>query len=58
MFVFADDNRPVKQTDIPWCLRQMLDILVYEEKQQVSTVHVHAVLLQCSGSRVNVMIFA
>ncbi|KAG7489254.1 hypothetical protein JOB18_007868 [Solea senegalensis] len=30
----TDDNRPVKQTDIPWCLRQMLDILVYEEKQQ------------------------
>uniref|UniRef100_A0A3P8VDR9 Uncharacterized protein n=1 Tax=Cynoglossus semilaevis TaxID=244447 RepID=A0A3P8VDR9_CYNSE len=37
MFVFADGNRPDKQTDIPWCLRQMLDILVYEEKQQVST---------------------
>uniref|UniRef100_A0A4W3GY18 FHF complex subunit HOOK interacting protein 2B n=1 Tax=Callorhinchus milii TaxID=7868 RepID=A0A4W3GY18_CALMI len=25
---------PVKQTDIPWRLRQMLDILVYEEKQR------------------------
>ncbi|XP_008334634.1 FHF complex subunit HOOK-interacting protein 2B [Cynoglossus semilaevis] len=32
----TDDNRPVKQTDIPWCLRQMLDILVYEEKQQTA----------------------
>ncbi|XP_068559552.1 FHF complex subunit HOOK-interacting protein 2B-like isoform X1 [Cebidichthys violaceus] len=31
----TDDSRPVRQTDIPWCLRQMLDILVYEEKQQV-----------------------
>ncbi|XP_013883585.1 protein FAM160B2 [Austrofundulus limnaeus] len=30
----TDDNRPVSQTDIPWRLRQMLDILVYEEKQQ------------------------
>uniref|UniRef100_A0A8C1AX40 FHF complex subunit HOOK interacting protein 2B n=1 Tax=Cyprinus carpio carpio TaxID=630221 RepID=A0A8C1AX40_CYPCA len=30
----TDESRPVKQTDIPWCLRQMLDILVYEEKQQ------------------------
>ncbi|XP_024150204.1 protein FAM160B2 [Oryzias melastigma] len=30
----TDDNRPVGQTDIPWRLRQMLDILVYEEKQQ------------------------
>ncbi|GCB84904.1 hypothetical protein scyTo_0025582, partial [Scyliorhinus torazame] len=27
------DTLPVKQTDIPWRLRQMLDILVYEEKQ-------------------------
>uniref|UniRef100_A0A8C1XAR2 Family with sequence similarity 160 member B2 n=1 Tax=Cyprinus carpio TaxID=7962 RepID=A0A8C1XAR2_CYPCA len=35
MFVSCtDESRPVKQTDIPWCLRQMLDILVYEEKQQ------------------------
>ncbi|CAJ1069360.1 protein FAM160B2-like [Xyrichtys novacula] len=30
----TDDNRSVKQTDIPWHLKQMLDILVYEEKQQ------------------------
>uniref|UniRef100_A0A3Q4I9F7 Uncharacterized protein n=1 Tax=Neolamprologus brichardi TaxID=32507 RepID=A0A3Q4I9F7_NEOBR len=30
----TDDSRPVRQTDIPWHLRQMLDILVYEEKQQ------------------------
>ncbi|XP_052459750.1 FHF complex subunit HOOK interacting protein 2B [Carassius gibelio] len=30
----TDESRPVKQTDIPWCLRQMLDILVYEEKQK------------------------
>ncbi|XP_074527306.1 FHF complex subunit HOOK-interacting protein 2B-like [Halichoeres trimaculatus] len=30
----TDDNRPVKQTDIPWHLKQMLDILVYEEKEQ------------------------
>ncbi|KAM7390941.1 hypothetical protein PAMP_021669 [Pampus punctatissimus] len=30
----TDDSRPVKQTEIPWRLRQMLDILVYEEKQQ------------------------
>ncbi|XP_044051715.1 FHF complex subunit HOOK interacting protein 2B isoform X2 [Siniperca chuatsi] len=27
-------SRPVRQTEIPWRLRQMLDILVYEEKQQ------------------------
>lgn len=32
--VTTDDERPVKQTDIPWHLKQMLDILVYEEKQQ------------------------
>ncbi|XP_028270712.1 FHF complex subunit HOOK-interacting protein 2B isoform X2 [Parambassis ranga] len=32
--VTTDDSRPVRQTDIPWRLRQMLDILVYEEKQQ------------------------
>ncbi|XP_037339314.2 FHF complex subunit HOOK-interacting protein 2B isoform X1 [Pungitius pungitius] len=32
----TDDSRPVRQTEIPWCLRQMLDILVYEEKQQVA----------------------
>uniref|UniRef100_A0A8D0H3P0 FHF complex subunit HOOK interacting protein 2B n=1 Tax=Sphenodon punctatus TaxID=8508 RepID=A0A8D0H3P0_SPHPU len=30
----TDENTPVKQTDIPWRLKQMLDILVYEEKQQ------------------------
>ncbi|XP_073675354.1 FHF complex subunit HOOK-interacting protein 2B [Garra rufa] len=29
----TDESRPVKQTDIPWRLRQMLDILVYEETQ-------------------------
>ncbi|KAM7019109.1 FHF complex subunit HOOK-interacting protein 2B [Tautogolabrus adspersus] len=29
----TDDSRPVKQTDIPWHLKQMLDILLYEEKQ-------------------------
>ncbi|KAM8886399.1 FHF complex subunit HOOK-interacting protein 2B isoform 3-T3 [Spinachia spinachia] len=31
----TDASRPVRQTEIPWCLRQMLDILVYEEKQQM-----------------------
>ncbi|XP_063167384.1 FHF complex subunit HOOK-interacting protein 2B isoform X2 [Candoia aspera] len=30
----SDENKPAKQTDIPWHLKQMLDILVYEEKQQ------------------------
>lgn len=30
----TDESRPVKRTDIPWLLRQMLDILVYEETQQ------------------------
>ncbi|TMS01609.1 FHF complex subunit HOOK-interacting protein 2B [Larimichthys crocea] len=30
----TDESRPVRQTDIPWRLKQMLDILVYEEKQQ------------------------
>uniref|UniRef100_A0A4W4FET0 FHF complex subunit HOOK interacting protein 2B n=1 Tax=Electrophorus electricus TaxID=8005 RepID=A0A4W4FET0_ELEEL len=30
----TDESRPVKQTDIPWRLRQMLDILVYEERRQ------------------------
>uniref|UniRef100_A0A672YWA3 Family with sequence similarity 160 member B2 n=1 Tax=Sphaeramia orbicularis TaxID=375764 RepID=A0A672YWA3_9TELE len=30
----TDETRPVKGTDIPWRLRQMVDILVYEEKQQ------------------------
>ncbi|XP_067386371.1 FHF complex subunit HOOK-interacting protein 2B isoform X2 [Emydura macquarii macquarii] len=29
----TDENTPVKKTDIPWRLKQMLDILVYEEKQ-------------------------
>ncbi|XP_071466661.1 FHF complex subunit HOOK-interacting protein 2B isoform X1 [Marmota flaviventris] len=32
----TDENTPVKKTDIPWRLRQMLDILVYEERQQVA----------------------
>uniref|UniRef100_A0A670ZIQ1 FHF complex subunit HOOK interacting protein 2B n=1 Tax=Pseudonaja textilis TaxID=8673 RepID=A0A670ZIQ1_PSETE len=31
----SDERKPVKQTDIPWRLKQMLDILVYEEKQQL-----------------------
>ncbi|KAM6431993.1 FHF complex subunit HOOK-interacting protein 2B isoform 3-T3 [Liasis olivaceus] len=30
----SDENKPAKQTDIPWHLKQMLDILVFEEKQQ------------------------
>ncbi|XP_063051413.1 FHF complex subunit HOOK-interacting protein 2B [Engraulis encrasicolus] len=30
----TDESRPVRQTDIPWRLKQMLDILVYEEQQQ------------------------
>ncbi|XP_055023246.2 FHF complex subunit HOOK-interacting protein 2B [Misgurnus anguillicaudatus] len=30
----TDESRPVKHTDIPWRLKQMLDILVYEEKQE------------------------
>ncbi|XP_006625618.2 FHF complex subunit HOOK-interacting protein 2B isoform X1 [Lepisosteus oculatus] len=30
----SDEMTPAKQTDIPWRLKQMLDILVYEEKQQ------------------------
>ncbi|KAM4746726.1 FHF complex subunit HOOK-interacting protein 2B [Anableps anableps] len=30
----TDESRPASQTDIPWRLRQMSDILVYEEKQQ------------------------
>ncbi|KAM3611180.1 uncharacterized protein V6R79_014543 [Siganus canaliculatus] len=30
----TDESCPAAQTEIPWCLRQMLDILVYEEKQQ------------------------
>ncbi|XP_042329302.1 FHF complex subunit HOOK interacting protein 2B [Sceloporus undulatus] len=32
----TDENKPARQTDIPWHLKQMLDILVYEEKQQPS----------------------
>ncbi|GCC20763.1 hypothetical protein chiPu_0019330 [Chiloscyllium punctatum] len=31
--VTTDETLPVKQTDIPWRLRQMVDILIYEEKQ-------------------------
>jgi hypothetical protein len=31
---FPGQTRPVKQTDIPWRLKQMLDILVHEEAQQ------------------------
>lgn len=31
--VSADESVPARQTDIPWRLKQMLDILVYEEKQ-------------------------
>ncbi|XP_041855780.1 protein FAM160B2 isoform X2 [Melanotaenia boesemani] len=30
----TDENLPVKQTDIPWHLKQMLDILLYEDKHQ------------------------
>ncbi|XP_004630693.1 protein FAM160B2 isoform X2 [Octodon degus] len=30
----TDENTPAKKTDIPWRLKQMLDILVYEEQQQ------------------------
>uniref|UniRef100_A0A663E907 FHF complex subunit HOOK interacting protein 2B n=1 Tax=Aquila chrysaetos chrysaetos TaxID=223781 RepID=A0A663E907_AQUCH len=29
----TDESVPARQTDIPWRLKQMLDILVYEEKQ-------------------------
>ncbi|NWU44449.1 F16B2 protein, partial [Hylia prasina] len=29
-----DESVPARQTDIPWRLRQMLDILVHEEKQR------------------------
>lgn len=32
----TDEAAPVKKTDIPWRLKQMLDILVYEEKQHGS----------------------
>ncbi|KAK2093779.1 hypothetical protein P7K49_027517 [Saguinus oedipus] len=31
-----DENTPAKKTDIPWRLKQMLDILVYEEQQQAA----------------------
>ncbi|KAM6234990.1 FHF complex subunit HOOK-interacting protein 2B isoform 2-T2 [Porphyrio hochstetteri] len=30
----TDESTPARQTDIPWRLKQMLDILVYEEKQR------------------------
>ncbi|XP_030627780.1 FHF complex subunit HOOK-interacting protein 2B [Chanos chanos] len=30
----TDESKPVRQTDIPWRLKQMLDILVYEESHQ------------------------
>lgn len=32
----ADESTPVKKTDIPWRLKQMLDILVHEERQQAA----------------------
>ncbi|ELW52774.1 Protein FAM160B2 [Tupaia chinensis] len=32
----TDENLPAKKTDIPWRLKQMLDILVYEERQQAA----------------------
>lgn len=32
----TDESTPAKRTDIPWRLRQMLDILVYEERQQAA----------------------
>ncbi|XP_010622686.1 protein FAM160B2 isoform X3 [Fukomys damarensis] len=32
----TDENTPAKKTDIPWRLKQMLDILVYEEQQQMT----------------------
>uniref|UniRef100_A0A8C3JIK5 Protein FAM160B2 n=1 Tax=Calidris pygmaea TaxID=425635 RepID=A0A8C3JIK5_9CHAR len=32
--VSPDESVPARQTDIPWRLKQMLDILVYEEKQR------------------------
>ncbi|XP_066062183.1 FHF complex subunit HOOK-interacting protein 2B [Chamaea fasciata] len=31
----ADESIPARQTDVPWHLRQMLDILVYEERQHL-----------------------
>lgn len=37
LIVFSqDENKPAKETDIPWRLKQMLDILAYEEKKQPS----------------------
>uniref|UniRef100_A0A8C5TGH1 F16B2 protein n=1 Tax=Malurus cyaneus samueli TaxID=2593467 RepID=A0A8C5TGH1_9PASS len=30
----TDESTPARQTDIPWRLRQMRDILVYEEQQR------------------------
>ncbi|XP_029814298.1 protein FAM160B2, partial [Manacus vitellinus] len=33
-FYPSNESIPARQTDIPWRLKQMLDILVYEEKQQ------------------------
>lgn len=30
----SDETTPAKQTDIPWRLKQMLDILIYEEQHQ------------------------
>nr|XP_012998990.1 protein FAM160B2 isoform X2 [Cavia porcellus] len=32
----TDETTPAKKTDIPWRLKQMLDILVYEEQQQAA----------------------
>ncbi|XP_015413248.1 PREDICTED: protein FAM160B2 isoform X3 [Myotis davidii] len=32
----TDESTPVKKTDIPWRLKQMLDILVHEERQQAA----------------------
>ncbi|XP_060643745.2 FHF complex subunit HOOK-interacting protein 2B isoform X3 [Anolis sagrei] len=32
----TDESKPARETDIPWHLKQMLDILVFEEKQQAS----------------------
>ncbi|KAG7480704.1 hypothetical protein MATL_G00059080 [Megalops atlanticus] len=32
----TDETTPAKQTDIPWRLKQMLDILAYEEQHQES----------------------
>ncbi|XP_037008570.2 FHF complex subunit HOOK interacting protein 2B isoform X1 [Artibeus jamaicensis] len=32
----TDEHTPAKKTDIPWRLKQMLDILVYEERQQAA----------------------